>query len=164
MHRLKSIEDCLISLVQGQMSNTSDVDAKELGEVVDMIKDIEEAKYYHSISKAMEEKEENNYKYYTPYYPERERAYPTIWNDSKTERWNTDTNMRDMNEGRSPQHRKMYMESKKLHKDPTEQMKELKIYMEELSNDITEMIQNATAEEKTVLQHKLNELAQRISV
>ena len=131
MHRLKAIEDCLISLVQGQMGNTSDVDAKELGEVVDMIKDIEEAKYYHSISKAMEEKEENNYKYYTPYYPERERTYPIIWNDSRTKRWNNDTDMRDMNEGRSPQHRKMYMESKKLHKDPTEQMKELKIYREE---------------------------------
>ena len=36
--------------------------------------------------------------------------------------------------------------------------------MEELSNDITEMIQNATTEEKTVLQHKLNELAQKVSV
>ena len=132
--------------------------------VVDIIKDIEEAKYYHSISKAMEEKEENNYKYYTPYYPERERTYPIIWNDSKIKRWNNDTDMRDMNEGRSPQHRKMYMESKKLHKDPTEQMKELKIYMEELSNDITEMIENATTEEKTILQHKLNELAQKVSV
>ena len=61
MHRLKAIEDCLISLVQGQMGNTSDVDAKELGEVVDMIKDMEEAKYYHSISKAMEEKEPELY-------------------------------------------------------------------------------------------------------
>jgi hypothetical protein len=34
--------------------------AKELGEVVDMIKDLEEAMYYCSIIKAMEKSEEEN--------------------------------------------------------------------------------------------------------
>lgn len=168
MHRLKSIEDCLISLVQSQMGNTSNVCTEELGEVVDMIKDLEEAKYYHSITEAMEEQSyENGNKYFTPYLPERKENRPMIWNNDRD--WgHHDSNMRNIpnyeGEGRSPRQRRMYMETKKLHKDSSEQMKELKKYMEELSNDITEMIQDSTDEEKTVLQHKLNELAQKITV
>ena len=35
------------------MSNLQQVDAKELGEVIDMVKDIEEAIYYCTITEAM---------------------------------------------------------------------------------------------------------------
>lgn len=54
MERLKSIKDCLIAQVSGQMGKLDQVDAKELGEVVDMIKDMEEACYYAKITEAME--------------------------------------------------------------------------------------------------------------
>jgi len=37
------------------MGNLHQVDTHELGEVIDMIKDLEEALYYCSITKAMEE-------------------------------------------------------------------------------------------------------------
>ena len=58
MERLKSIKDCLIAQVSGQMGKLDQVDAKELGEVVDMIKDMEEACYYAKITEAMVKGEE----------------------------------------------------------------------------------------------------------
>ena len=51
MERLKSMKDCLMAQAQSQMGNLHQVDAKELGEVVDMIKDLEEAIYYCTITK-----------------------------------------------------------------------------------------------------------------
>lgn len=47
MERLLRIEDKLIGIVEHEVcENICKVDAHELGEVVDMIKDIEEAIYY----------------------------------------------------------------------------------------------------------------------
>ena len=57
MERLKTIKNNLISCVEGQMANLQTVDTKELGEAVDMIKDIEEAIYYCTITKAINEQE-----------------------------------------------------------------------------------------------------------
>jgi hypothetical protein len=37
------------------MTHLADTNTGELGEVIDMIKDLEEAMYYHSIRKSMEE-------------------------------------------------------------------------------------------------------------
>ena len=68
MEELKSIEKCLISQVQAQCGDLKKVNAKELGEVMDMIKDLEEAMYYCSIIEAMEksaeEKQNMNINYY----------------------------------------------------------------------------------------------------
>lgn len=64
MEQLKNIKHTLVSLVQGQLGDIKKVDAKELGEVIDMIKDLEEAMYYCSIIEAMEksaEEKEGNY-------------------------------------------------------------------------------------------------------
>jgi hypothetical protein len=41
-------------------------------------------------------------------------------------------------------------------------MKELEQYMQELSSDLTEMISDASMEEKQMLQQKLNMLAAKI--
>ena len=73
MERLKQMKDSLVSIVQSQMGGHLDqVDTKELGEAIDMIKDLEEAIYYCTITKAMTEKEdkEKEHNYYT------ERIYP----------------------------------------------------------------------------------------
>ena len=43
MEQLKMIKENLISQVMSQMSNLQNVDAKEFGEVIDMVKDLEEA-------------------------------------------------------------------------------------------------------------------------
>lgn len=58
MEQLKAIKSCLTSLVQTQLGDLQHTDAKELGEVVDMIKDLEEAMYYCAIVKAMEKSSE----------------------------------------------------------------------------------------------------------
>ena len=64
MEQLKNIKQCLVSAVQTQLGDLKKTDAKELGEVIDMIKDLEEAMYYCSITEAMEksaeEKEQGN--------------------------------------------------------------------------------------------------------
>ena len=53
MEELERIKEQLITCVQSQMMNLQDVDAKELGEVIDMIKDLSETAYYCSIAEAM---------------------------------------------------------------------------------------------------------------
>lgn len=55
MERLKQMKETLMSSVQSQLGNLDNVDAKELGEAVDMIKDLSEAIYYCTITKEMEE-------------------------------------------------------------------------------------------------------------
>lgn len=62
MERLKMMKENLMSAVQGQMGDLAHVDAKELGEAVDMIKDLEEAIYYCTIVKAMEDSEKDKEK------------------------------------------------------------------------------------------------------
>ena len=46
MEELERIKEQLITCVQSQMMNLQDVDAKELGEVIDMIKDLSETLFY----------------------------------------------------------------------------------------------------------------------
>lgn len=77
------------------------------------------------------------------------------------------TSMRDSREGRSGMSRRAYMENKELHKANTQQDKEAKVrdlntYMTELANDMTEIISDATPEEKTVLRNKLSALVTKI--
>lgn len=74
---------------------------------------------------------------------------------------------RDGREGRSGQSRRSYMETKESHSDNTPEskqakMRELEKYMRELSDDITEMIDGASNEEKTMLRSKVQTLAQKI--
>lgn len=71
-------------------------------------------------------------------------------------------NMRDSREGRSWNGRRYYMESKEMNKDKTEKMKHLEEYMKELSEDVTEMINGASPEEKTMLKNKMQVLMQKI--
>ena len=47
---LKTMKEQLTSCVQGQLADISKVDAHELGEAVDMIKDLAEAIYYCTIT------------------------------------------------------------------------------------------------------------------
>ena len=76
MEQLKNIKEQLISQVQGQISDLRCVDTKELGEVIDMIKDLSEAIYYCEIYDQMKSadesrmmmKENNNYYYTERYY------------------------------------------------------------------------------------------------
>lgn len=72
--RLKKAKETLMCAVENQLGHLDTVDAKELGEVVDMVKDFEEAIYYCTISKAMEEQGEARHRYYNePYYRDMDR-------------------------------------------------------------------------------------------
>ena len=55
MEKLKAMKDKLVNCVEQQLDNISAADTKELGEAVDMIKDLEETIYYATVTKAMNE-------------------------------------------------------------------------------------------------------------
>lgn len=177
MERLKSMKECLMSAVQGQMANLNQVDTQELGAAVDMIKDLEEAIYYCTITKAMENQEKEERKNYyhdynldtgrnsNMYYHDRDldRNKGRMYYTERNQEYEVPFNMRDLREGRSPQARKMYMESKEMHKDQDQKIKDLDRYMQELSSDITEMIEGASPEEKKILGQKISTLATKIT-
>lgn len=205
MEELKRMKEALMNCVQGQIyGNMDNVDAKELGEAVDMIKDLSEAIYYCTITKAMEEGEEygenkgkgqHGTMYYTPkmmpmdrelypveYYDPRYRERrPMMYVDGQEttgtqhaqsmrgyrdgmviypydggEQW-----PHDPKHGQSWKRRKMYMDGHGM-KDKTHQMRELESYIQELGTDLAEMVQDASAEEKQLLQQKISTLASKI--
>ena len=183
MERLKSMKETLMGCVQGELSHLDTVDTKELGEAVDMIKDLSEAIYYCTITEAMQGKEHEKERHYIePYYPYRDmdRPYGRMYYDGRSggnhSGSNTGSNnntyytereypieMRDYREGRSPRSRRMYMEAKELHQGKEAKMKELEQYMQELTQDITEMIEDASPEEKQMLYKKMSTLAAKLN-
>lgn len=169
MSKLCEMKNCLINAAQSQMSNLANCDAEELGEVIDMIKDIEEAIYYCTITEAMKEKDEDSS---TMYYKESIRKkkrnvpmdYYHRYEEEDEDKYEYPVKIYDKREGRSPERRKMYMESKELHHDQAKKLKELEDYMKELTQDVLEMIEDASPEEKQLLQKKIALLATKINV
>lgn len=198
IERMKTMKEAFMCAVESQMYNLAEADAEELGEVVDMIKDLSEAIYYCEVAKAMEEsekhKDEEMMYYTTPMYREtRERnggqgydmsrMYYTgsSGGSSSQAGSNSSSNgsssngsssqyyereypgaFQDMREGRSPRSRRMYMEAKETHQDKTTQMRELEKYMQELAQDVTEMIEGASPEERQYLSKKISALATKL--
>ena len=190
MHRLKNMKETLVNCVQAQLADIASVDTKELGEAIDMIKDLEEAMYYCHITKAMEEQEkERDHCHLIPYPVERDmdresgrmyfmeprkgrggergRDYPSYDRDMMDREGARERevpmDLRDRREGRSPMTRRNYMESKELHQGKEKKMKELEQYLKELSEDIIEMIQDASPEEKQMLEKKMTHLTSKIA-
>ena len=50
-----------------------------------------------------------------------------------------------------------------MHNDPNSQLHELEAYLQELSSDITEMIKDASPEERATLHQKMTMLANKIA-
>ena len=177
--KLKWMKDSLICVVESELCNLGEVDTKELGEAIDMIKDLEEAIYYATVTEAMNKpgKEwemkksdhhqniDNDRMYYgyPMYYADGSQANGTNNTNSSNGRNYYDEPMgRDEYGGRSSMSRKMYMEAKHMNKDKATQLRELEKYMQELSQDITEMIADASPEEKQYLEKKITALASKI--
>ena len=184
MEYVKEIMDIVAEQAYEQLKhNLEHVNTKELGEVVDMIKDCSEACYYCSVVDAMEEanKEEEKRRYYVPhadwtsmtpldhddwehhtsgrmYYDYREPSHHIPYHDFN------EPVARDLREGRSPLTRRMYMEAKTQHQGKQVQLQELEKYMGELSQDITEMIADASPEEKQMLHKKLAALTNKVEL
>ena len=75
----------------------------------------------------------------------------------------SDGMMRDSREGRNGQSRKGYVETKEMHKGNSEEDKmakkrELDKWMSDFSSDVKELVGDMTAEEKTLLKTRLNNL------
>ena len=195
MKRLEQMKECLVGCVQNQINGHLDqVDAKELGEAIDMIKDLEEAIYYATITKAMkdedEDKQKSHHQQQQPMYypPQNDMMYNngsmynrggSMYNNGYNgnsggnnsrgggSRGYSNIPMgeeyeRDYREGSSPMYRRMYMESKEMGQDNVKNMQDFENYMHELSNDIMEMIGQATPEEKQMLRQKITALATKI--
>jgi hypothetical protein len=60
--RLKHMKENLLTCIESQMYDLHNADAQELGEAIDMLKDLEEAIYYCTITEAMEESGGNHNK------------------------------------------------------------------------------------------------------
>ena len=176
MKKLRWMKKTLTDYIECQMCHLDTVDAKELGEAIDMIKDLSEAIYYCTITEAMEEKEPEYYRdaerkkgvmyyggdanyYDRPYPMHKGNGYPH--HEPRDEPHLMEI-MRDHREGKSPMSRKMYMESKELHKEKTVMLQELEKYAQELTADIVEMIEEATPEEKQYLSNRIAALATKI--
>ena len=149
MERLKKIKDTLLCEIESQLcGNLALVDTKELGEVVDMVKDLSETMYYCSVVEAMERPYYSDYpRYYTEH-----RAMEVSHHNGKE---GYDEH-KDMKEGKSPLKRKEYLEAKEAHKDKEKLMHELEEYLHELSADLTEMLDGALPEEKALAQQKIS--------
>lgn len=175
MEKLKHMKEVLTDAVYSELKDIKKADTKELGEVIDMVKDLEEAIYYCTITKAMEAKEQ--------YHPEEGKYYggnsaPYVHgsgshSSSRTympmgdyyydyPRMEYNGGMKDSREGRSAMYRKTYMESKEMHKDKAVKMQELEKYMQELTRDMVEMIEDASPEERQLLHRKLATLSSKI--
>ena len=185
MEKLKSIKECLVAQIQGQLGDLKKVDAKEMGEVIDMIKDLEEAMYYCSITKAMEksseEKNPMNVNYYMEggYDGQSRNANSSLISYGR----GNSTPSRSMNEhyyvpymeyapylmrdenwrDKSGISRRMYMEGKQHHKDDQQSMRELENYIQDLGEDLTDMIKSSSNEEKQILSAKLQQLAAKVN-
>lgn len=65
-------------------------------------------------------------------------------------------------EGRSPKCRRAYMEAKQMHHSTETKMHELEKYAAELTQDLMDMIADASMEEKQMLHQKIATLATKI--
>lgn len=205
--RLQHMKESLVSCVENQLTHLESVDTKELGEAIDMIKDLEEAIYYCTITKAMNEKGEEKEEYYSQkQYRDMDRGIGRMYyedprymggndtyrqyssnggqsnNGSSSGNSNNSSSsqgqsggssrqysekeydiMRDRREGKSPMSRRTYMEAKESHSDKAHQMKELENYMQELTQDVVEMVEGASAEEKQYLSKRVAALANKLA-
>lgn len=142
--RLKEMKEKLMCAIECEMCDLSRVNTAELGEAIDMVKDLEEAIYYCTITEAMNEKEGYHYEKHND-----SRIGDKAWED-------------DEYEGHSHKNRKMYLEARDMKKDKATQLRELEKYMQELTTDIVEMIQDSSIEEKQYLEKKISALATKI--
>lgn len=177
----KIVEHAFYSELSKGISNAS---KEELEVAADIIKDIAAAKesdakamYYCTLSKAMEEHEEDygetwdkDGRFYTEPKRRRERMTPERYHHIEdmtggrmyyTEPENMGNEMNDMRTGDSWKQRVKYYETKETG-DTSMRMDKLEKYTDSLSTDIMEMMNDATENERQMMRTKLQVMAQRI--
>lgn len=137
--KLMWMEEQLVAEAEKQFECLEEVCTKELGEVIDMIKDLKEAIYYEVVTKAMES---------------------DSWKTEKSDHHLSDS--RSDYESKISHSRQLYIEARHMNKDKATQLRELEKYMQELSQDIVDMIADASPEEKQYLEKKITALASKV--
>ena len=152
---LKTMKEQIMNCVQSQLGDLSKVSTKELGEAIDMIKDLAEAIYYCTITDSMGKSDDSkkqviNYytnpitsdMYYDPWrHSEYKKGYMYYPNDATIDTQSTSTTThysepymhemtRDPREGRAYMRRRTYMEGKEKHNDMNSQLRELEAYLQ----------------------------------
>lgn len=212
IERIHKMVECLTEKTLSELDKgIENVNTEEMGEAVDMIKDLCEAEYkaviVKSMKKADEEEEEYNkellralkdeygeeggrryydeYRYKTtgrfapkgkgayvgrrgyeepPYY----HMYPERDMDREYGRmYYTEPTATHTSESGYDRAKRMYTETKEMHKantpeDKEHKMKFLDSYTKELASDITGMVADMSAEEKNLLRTKLSTLVSKI--
>lgn len=212
IERMHKMIECLTEKALAELDKgIENVDTKEMGEVVDMIKDLNEAEYRAVIVKSMKEVDEeqkeydkkllralkdeygeeggrryyDEYRYKTtgryapkgkggyvgrrgyeepPYY----HMYPERDMDREYGRmYYTEPTATHTSESGYDRAKRMYTETKEMHKantpeDKEHKMKSLDSYTKELASDITGMVADMSAEEKNLLRTKLSTLVSKI--
>lgn len=165
MKHLIEMKKKLVACAEEHMEDLCAVDTEELGAVIDMIKDLEEGIFYCIMGHHQLEKD---------------AAATTALHhcchcdgvedidllDEEHEPFMKKEHMAATygeKEGHSFMKRKSYLEAKESKKDKVVLMKELEEYMKDLSTDITDMIKDATLEERQLLEKRLQALAAKIS-
>lgn len=208
---IEKLSECAKSEFERGIEN---VDTCEMGKVTDMLKDLAEAMYYRTLTKAMDESEDDeilemfdrygddrryydHYRYKngrfapkgkgtyrrgyeeTPYY----HMTPDMYKEHDAEYYR-DMDKRSRNvmyyseplvnmpsrgdsESGYDRAKRMYTETRNMHKsdsaeDKQHKMKSLENYTRELADDLTELITDMSAEEKSLLRSKMQTLAQKI--
>ena len=179
--KLKWMKETLIELVEAELCHPQEVNTCELGEAIDMIKDLEEAIYYATVTEAMHsgdnvwEMKEKDWDQEDRMYYRAPRMYPRyMYMDEENGEHTGSKHSKhltqhmdepyhsDEREGISHKSRRMYMEAREMNKDKTIQLRELEKYMQELSQDVVEMISDASPEEKQYLEKKISALAVKV--
>lgn len=160
-------EELIDCIKQEFASGIQNVDTKEAGEVIDMVKDLAESEekmvkaiYYTEILKAMAESEygvdynQNGKMYYTE--PREVRNPNEMMNHGMD-------NMPMQTTGRYDKMRRNYVESKEMHKGTSENMQKLEKYMDSIEDDIDELSGKMTDVEKEMTRNKLVKLANKMN-
>ena len=176
VNKLQRMKETLMYAIEMQLCNLEEVDTNELGEAIDMLKDLEEAIYYCTVTEAMkgqdsefevEMKKGDHHKsdsrmYYDSGYGYDKSGMKGSGDHTGTHYSDYPIMYRDEREGKSYNSRRMYMEAKETKSDKATQLRELEKYMQELSQDIVDMIADASAEEKQYLEKKISALAAKV--
>ena len=164
MERIARIKDDLIAMVEEQVARGGlhNIDTHELGDVVDMIKDLAEACYY--CEKAKEAKMCNEEMEYDEYdYRDRDRKTGRMFypggnsgsrggnSGSRGGSYNTTAYARGMRGGRRGFSENNPMDSR-----------EIEHYINDLSEELIDMLRDINPEDKAVFQQKISSLANKI--
>jgi hypothetical protein len=151
MHRIHEIYEKLVDMAVCEMERPyKQVDIEGMGEIIDMLKDIKEMKYYHAITEAMEDGEYQM-------TPEMFRSHSPEWYrdlDKHTKGIMYYTEPMSHGESKSEEARKKY------HAEKTQE--NFDHYTRELMNELTDMWGTLDSAEKTMLKARVATLQQKM--